>query len=103
MEFFFDPEHFALQDRVRRWVNDNLLSSEELETDTDSEARKLVSQLGSEGFLSYVTPRDFGGVRDNVHARDLCILREELARGSSLADAMFAMQACPLPSSRCHG
>jgi acyl-CoA dehydrogenase len=28
-----------------------------------------------------------------VEARDLCILREELARGSALADTMFAMQA----------
>ncbi|MBI2359329.1 MAG: acyl-CoA dehydrogenase family protein, partial [Deltaproteobacteria bacterium] len=34
-----------------------------------------------------------GGARVQVQARDLCILREELAFGSALADATFAMQA----------
>jgi len=38
-------------------------------------------------------PRASGDSRENVQARDLCILREELARGSALADTMFAMQA----------
>jgi acyl-CoA dehydrogenase len=38
-------------------------------------------------------PKEFGGAREQVQARDLCVVREELARGSALADAMFAMQA----------
>jgi acyl-CoA dehydrogenase len=38
-------------------------------------------------------PQEFGGLRPQIDARDLCILREELARGDTLADTMFAMQA----------
>ncbi len=52
-----------------------------------------MGQLGEAGFTAYVAPKRFGGVRERVYARDLCLLREELARGSSLADAMFAIQA----------
>ena len=37
--------------------------------------------------------KQFFGVREQVEARDLCILREELARGDALADTMFALQA----------
>jgi len=38
-------------------------------------------------------PQDFGGLRSKIQARDICILREELARGDALADTMLAMQA----------
>jgi acyl-CoA dehydrogenase len=44
-------------------------------------------------------PRSFGGSRETVQARDLCIVREELARGDILADTVFALQAlgsCPV-------
>jgi acyl-CoA dehydrogenase len=43
--------------------------------------------------LSYALPKRFGGVREKVQARDLCVIREELARGWALADTMFAVQA----------
>ncbi len=43
--------------------------------------------------LAHVIPKDHGGARSHVQARDLCILREELARGDALADTMLAMQA----------
>jgi acyl-CoA dehydrogenase len=52
-----------------------------------------VRQLGNEGFLSYALPKEFGGVRAKAQARDLCVIREELARGWVLADTMFAVQA----------
>ena len=42
---------------------------------------------------SYALPKKFGGVRERVQARDLCVIREELARGWALADTMFAVQA----------
>jgi acyl-CoA dehydrogenase len=53
----------------------------------------LVQELGAAGFLQHAVPRQFGGVGEQVEARDLCILREELARGDALADTMFALQA----------
>jgi len=93
MDFFFNQEHLLLRRRVRSWVERNLLSDTRKETDMDTEARQLVSHLGQEGFTAYVASKSFGGIRENVQARDLCILREELARGSALADTMFAMQA----------
>ena len=93
MNLFFDEEHLLLRRQVRSWVERNLLSGTRKETDMDTEARQLVSHLGQEGFTAYVAAKKFGGARENVQARDLCILREELARGSALADTMFAMQA----------
>ncbi len=93
MDLFFDSEQLALRRDIRSWVEKNLLAREIDNSNIEQEALRLVGQLGREGFLRYVTPKSFGGVRESVQARDLCILREELARGSSLADTMFAMQA----------
>jgi acyl-CoA dehydrogenase len=61
--------------------------------DIDGEARLLVSRLGKDGLLAYVAPKKFGGVREEVQSRDFCLIREELAWGSALADTMFAVQA----------
>ena len=43
--------------------------------------------------MAYAVPSRFGGVRETVQARDLCLIREELAWGSALADVMFGVQA----------
>ena len=43
--------------------------------------------------MAYVVPRSYGGARDTVQARDLCVIREELAQFSALADVMFGVQA----------
>lgn len=93
MDLFFNQEHLLLRSRIRSWVEKNLISRTGKEADIEKEARQIVSHLGQEGFIAYVAPKGFGGVRENVQARDLCILREELARGSALADTMFAIQA----------
>ena len=93
MSPFLDQDHSSLQARVRQWVEKNLFPSRDEELQVDDEARRLVRQLGDEGFLRYTVPQKFGGAREKVQARDLCILREEVARGSALADTMFAIQA----------
>ena len=90
---FFDPDHLELRHRVRAWVEANLFSNAAQEPDLEDKARRLVKQLGQSGFIRHVVSNAFGGVRERVQARDLCIMREELARGSALADTMFAMQA----------
>ena len=90
---FFDQEHFQLRARVRQWTEKNLFSEGGEEQQTDDVARRLVRQLGNEGFLSYALPKEFEGVRAKAQARDLCVIREELARGWMLADTMFAVQA----------
>jgi acyl-CoA dehydrogenase len=90
---FFDADHIELRQRARAWVETNLIAVSGAEADIEDEARRLVRQLGEAGFTRYAVPHAYGGARENVHARDLCIMREELARGSALADTMFAMQA----------
>jgi acyl-CoA dehydrogenase len=89
---FFDADHLELRQRVRAWVEANLIGGSAGEKNLEDEARRLVKQLGAAGFNRHAVPRGYGGARDKVEARDLCILREELARGSALADTMFAMQ-----------
>jgi acyl-CoA dehydrogenase len=90
---FLDQDHSSLRARVRQWVERNIFPSGDRELQIDDEARRLVRQLGDEGFLVYTVPQKFGGAREKVQARDLCILREEVARASALADTMFAIQA----------
>ena len=90
---FLDQDHSQLRARVRQWAEKNLFSGGGEEQQTDDVARRLVRQLGNEGFLSYALPKKFGGVRGKVQARDLCVIREELARGWVLADTMLAVQA----------
>ncbi len=82
-----------MRQRARAWVEANLIAASAGESDVEIEARRLVKQLGHAAFTYYAVAKAYGGVRDQVQARDLCILREELARGSALADTMFAMQA----------
>jgi acyl-CoA dehydrogenase len=90
---FFDQAHAALRERARKWVEEKLISPPEPESAVDQRAVQIARDLGAEGFLKYAVPQVFGGIRTTVEARDLCILREELARGDALADTMFAMQA----------
>ena len=93
MNPFLAEEHLVLRQQVRSWAEKNLIAGARKETDIERQAKQLVAHLGREGFTAYVASKRFGGVRENVQARDLCIVREELARGSALADTMFAMQA----------
>lgn len=90
---FFSDDHSALQVQVRSWAETNLLVDQRTDGDLEQRARILVQELGSVGFLKHAVSKQFGGVRDQVEARGLCILREELARGDALADTMFALQA----------
>ena len=89
---FFDKDHSSLRSRARAWVDAHLLTAG-VSGDVEEIARQLVRQLGKEEFLRFTVPGEFGGKHARVEARNLCILREELARGSALADTMFALQA----------
>lgn len=93
MDTFFERDHLELRSRIRSWAEKNLLATAQRETEVEKEALSLVHRLGEEGFLAYAVPKKFGGVRDQVQARDLCVIREELARGSALGDSMFGVQA----------
>jgi acyl-CoA dehydrogenase len=90
---FFDQDHVALQGGARAWVESHLMAVLNGKIETEQRARILIQQLSAAGLLKHTVPARFGGARDQVSARDLCILREELARGAALADTMFALQA----------
>ena len=89
---FFEQDHLALQRRVRAWVDEKLIAGQRSSEDLELRARSLIQQLGAAGFLRHAAAQEFGGARPKVSARDLCIAREELARGDALADTMFALQ-----------
>jgi acyl-CoA dehydrogenase len=90
---FFDQDHDALRERARKWVKENLFPRRAGEKGVEEQALQRARDLGADGILHYAVPREFGGARVTVQARDLCILREELARGDALTDTTFAMQA----------
>jgi acyl-CoA dehydrogenase len=93
MDFFLDEERARLARRVRAWTETHIADGDATDSDVDREARRIVEALGREGLLAYAAPREYGGTREHIEARDLCAIREELARASALADTMFAVQA----------
>jgi acyl-CoA dehydrogenase len=90
---WFDNEHRNLRRQIRAWVKNNLRPGDRGQGNLEINACRLANQLGQDGFMAYAVPSRFGGVRETVQARDLCLIREELAWGSALADVMFGVQA----------
>lgn len=90
---FLDPEFQALRQQVRAWVLENLTAECREELDIDEQARRLLRRLADVGLTTYAAPKPFGGARAKIQARDLSVIREELAWGSALADTLFAVQA----------
>jgi alkylation response protein AidB-like acyl-CoA dehydrogenase len=58
----------------------------------DDTCRTLVKRMGSDGWLRYLVPKQYGGVYDAFDVRTLCLMRETFASVSGLADFSFAMQ-----------
>ena len=82
-----------LRAHLRSWSERNPRFWQTDQENLEDQATSLAHQLGQEGFMAYVVPRSYGGARDTVQARDLCVIREELAQFSALADVMFGVQA----------
>jgi acyl-CoA dehydrogenase len=87
-----DQDH-ELREKLRSWIERNPLGVVADQETLEREASRLARRLGQEGFMAYAMPRQYGGVRETVQARDLCVIREELASHSALADVMFGVQA----------
>ena len=87
-----DQDH-ELRQKLRSWIERNPLKLEADQQTLEREACRLARGLGREGLMGYAIPRPYGGVRETVQARDLCIIREELASFAALADVMFGVQA----------
>jgi acyl-CoA dehydrogenase len=87
-----DQDH-ELRQKLRSWIERNPLKLEADQQTLEREACRLARGLGREGLMGYAIPRPYGGARETVQARDLCIIREELASFAALADVMFGVQA----------
>lgn len=88
---FFDAWHRTLAADLDAWAQTHVQG--EHGSDTDGQCRALVRALGAGGWLGHaVGGTPYGGVRDVIDTRAICLIRETLARHSGLADFSFAMQ-----------
>ena len=88
---FFEDAHRTLERDVDAWAAIHL-SHAGHGSDVDAACRSLVRDLGRAGWLKYCVSAAFGGAREQIDSRSLCILRETLGRHDGLADFAFAMQ-----------
>jgi acyl-CoA dehydrogenase len=93
---FFDDGHRALAAELERWAGESLPplleGSEESLDAVYACVRRIVEALGKAGLLRICVPRAYGGGRENVDVRSLCLAREIMGRASGLADFALAMQ-----------
>jgi len=89
---FLDVEHQELSTRVERFAQAQIAPRSAERSDYVAQAFELLKHIADEGLLSYVVPGSYGGAYPDVDIRSLCLVRRGLARYSSLADTMFAMQ-----------
>jgi alkylation response protein AidB-like acyl-CoA dehydrogenase len=89
---FFDEAHRTLATELRAWAVGEADDVEGHDRDVDAACRTLVRKLGDAGWLGQAIPAAYGGLRERLDVRSLCIARETLARVSGLADFAFAMQ-----------
>jgi len=83
---FLDESHATLLAKAQAFTRDVLAKRKPAETDVEAraEARVLLKLMGAAGLFEPIRARDYRGC---------CLLREELAFHSPLADAVFALQA----------
>ncbi|MGI9422376.1 MAG: acyl-CoA dehydrogenase family protein [Hyphomicrobiaceae bacterium] len=82
---FFEDRHRLLADELEDWAHTSLNGIDH--SDTDQACRTLVASLGEAGLLTYSGAQD-----GRLDVRNLCLIRETLARHDGLADFAFAMQ-----------
>lgn len=83
---FFTPEHRNLAQSVAQFVKQEIEPRASFEEDVEGLARDFVNLLAHAGILSYAV------AESKLDIRSLCLIREELAYSSSLADLAFVMQ-----------
>lgn len=83
---FFTPEHRNLAQTVAQFVAQEIEPRAAVEEDVESVARDFVQLLAGAGLLKYAI------AESKLDVRTLCLIREELAYSSALADLAFVMQ-----------
>jgi acyl-CoA dehydrogenase len=93
---FFDDGHRDFAREVERWAAGALppllAGAEENSDAVYACVGRLVAELGKAGLLRVCVPAAYGGLRENLDVRSLCLAREILGRASGLADFALAMQ-----------
>lgn len=90
---FFEPHHRALREALHGWGIQQLQQVSHDATEVDATCVGLVRALGRDGWLTHaVAGTAYGGARDQIETRSLCLMREGLAWHHGLADFAFAMQ-----------
>jgi acyl-CoA dehydrogenase len=88
---FFEASHGDLAQSLDAWGIANLGGPHS--HDVDADCRNLVAALGKGQWLRYaVAGQQYGGAKDTIDTRSICLIRETLARHHGLADFSFAMQ-----------
>lgn len=88
---FFDDAHRQMAEQLNAWA-ESKLAAEDDAADVGKTCQSLVAELGQGGWLRHCVGKAYGGTRENIDVRSLCLMRENLARRSGLADFAFAMQ-----------
>src|SRR5215467_12038169 len=83
---FFTEEHRNLAQSVAQFVAQEIEPRAAVEDDIEDLARDFVQLLAREGLLNYAV------AESKLDIRALCLIREELAYSSALADLAFVMQ-----------
>src|SRR4026207_101308 len=83
---FFTPEHRKLAQTVAQFVQQEIEPRAAVEDNVEEVARDFVQLLARAGLLRYAV------AESKLDVRSLCLIREELAYSSSLADLAFVMQ-----------
>ncbi len=89
---FFDDEHRRLATDFAAWVEAEIGPRENEGGDVEQLTRDFVRALGAAGWLRYAVPGEYGGAREKLDVRSICLIRETLSRHSGIADVAFAMQ-----------
>ena len=93
---FFDDGHRRLADELEQWARVTLPALlEGCEESLDAVygcVRRIVEEMGRADILRVCVPRAYGGARDHLDVRSLCLSREIMGRASGLADFALAMQ-----------
>jgi len=93
---FFDDEHRGYARELGRWASEALpalsVGDDESPDAVCADVARLVAGMGKAGLLRVCAPRAYGGLREGLDVRSLCLARETLARSSGLADFALAMQ-----------
>jgi len=91
MDFGLREEERLLQERVRRFVNEKIMPMVPQIEETYHIPWDVAKLLAEQGLFGLLIPEEYGGSikGGKPQALPLCLIGEELSRGSAIASAMF--------------